>query len=186
VNNCLALIVSSGQQLASSFMATLVVMWELTLATHNITDATLMSLRAGLWLGREYRLLLFSEGERCCRLQCDMLYTNFSLHHYSVSCTLHNSNTDTAYVCVCLYVEGPSVCHQHIPAADVAGRRHRHKVTARQADCWAYRATDKAAFSGIYMQWRQSRWDPGVRTPPTFSPARVRILVDPGSIFTKY
>ena len=36
------------------------------------------------------------------------------------------------------------------------------------------------------MQWRQSRWGPGVRTPPTFSPARVRILVDPGSIFTKY
>ena len=35
------------------------------------------------------------------------------------------------------------------------------------------------------QQWRQSWWGPGVRTSPTFSPARVRILVDPGSIFTK-
>ena len=35
-------------------------------------------------------------------------------------------------------------------------------------------------------QWRQSRWGPDPRTPPTFSPARVRILVDPGSIFRKY
>jgi len=37
----------------------------------------------------------------------------------------------------------------------------------------------------INCQWRQSWWGPGVRTPPTFSPARVHILVDPGSIFTK-
>jgi len=27
---------------------------------------------------------------------------------------------------------------------------------------------------------------PSIRTPPTFCPGRVRILVDPGSIFTKY